>query len=110
MDIDEGASLGDMRNAEWAFFKHPFGKREEHIVHRGCLIVRFSADDRDYKPKRRTSVYLFGLSSESKKKITFNVDAGVSGIDSIDAGRGLIDRILNQGWYNYGLKEPQAAS
>ncbi len=96
--IDEKADLPDMERAATHFFQKTHGRRETYTIHRGCIIVRCTPRGMT----RQTSVYLFGISSESGKKTFFNT-AGCN-VDGIDQAKKLIDIILKQGWCNYGLK------
>lgn len=95
--VDEKADLVDMERAATYFFKNKHGKRETFSVHRGCIIVRNTVDG-----QRKTAVHLFGTLSEDNKKTFFCVCAG-NPVNSISEAKNLIDTVLSQGWYNYGL-------
>ena len=98
--IDEDISLVDIERAEPKFFSTKFGKRETYTMYRGQLICRHTVTFTGCKPERRTTAYLF----DAVGKSTFCI----SGMDlkSIGHAKGVIDQIIEQGWYSYGMKKP----
>lgn len=95
MEIDENASLYDMRVAEPHFFSRKFGKRETYHVHRGCLICRHTVEFTGRKPQRMTVGYLFGYFRPENKYSTFHIESNAY---SLDAMKAEIDAILDRGY------------
>jgi hypothetical protein len=108
LTVNEDHSIVDVERAEPVFFRKPHGKRETYTMHRGCMIVRntqlYTGGLRGIKV-RETAVYLFGTSGDTGKLVT-SCAAGCD-ITSIYQAKKLIDRILAQGWFNYGNKKPE---
>lgn len=107
IEVNEDISIVDIQRGEPGFFKTKHGKRETYTVYRGCLIVRSTQNlgrrmFREGTPTRGTAVYLYGTSSENNKPTTFCI-AGVD-VKTIPQAKRLIDRVLELGWYSYGLK------
>jgi len=102
VEINEDARLEDIRRHVPNFFAKPFGRRERYIMHRGCLIVRYSITYSDEVPRRETVAYLFTMNLGGCPD-TFCVSAG-SDIRSIQAARKLLDMIIDGGSYHYGIK------
>ena len=111
VNVDKTASLCDMQNACYLFFKSTHGRREEFIVHRGCLIVRCTADVCG-KAVRMTAVHMYlpkGSGEDSPRPTLFCVSAGAN-LRSIAGAKRYIDRLLEHGEYEYGWEDKIAVS
>jgi len=90
--VDTLASEADMRSQAGGFFSHPFGSREAIIVHKGCIIVRYSTDlfGRG-KTTRHTAVHLYGMMDGEYNMTCVSASEN---IQTIEQGKRLIDRII----------------
>ena len=106
MTINEAHSIVDIERAEPNFFDLKLGQRQTYTIYRGCLIVRYTIkihnfDRITFRNERCTVAYLFG--TVKKDKVTQHVSGWP--INSIREAKKTIDKIIEQGWYSYGLKQ-----
>ena len=106
MTINEDHSIVDIESSEPEFFNFNLGKRQTYTMYRGCLIVRYTikihnSDRVTFRNERCTVAYLFGADVLSY----FIFFDGGWPINSIREAKKTIDKIIEQGWYSYGLKQ-----
>ena len=100
-EVDENSTVPEIKENCPMFFRTKHGKREIYDTYRGQLIVRNTVQFTNQKPERHTAVYLYFISGEMEKN-TFCVSSG-SDVNSIHQAKRLIDKILDEGVYFYGI-------
>jgi hypothetical protein len=90
--VDTQATESEMRNRAYGFFKRPFGSRETYIIHKGCIIVRYSSDIFGRgKLTRHTAVHLYGMMDGD---YDMTCVSATENLHTIAQARALIDRII----------------